>query len=154
MSATVAEIMEADVPTVGPDDPVQDVIALLRTHDLPGVPVIDGDGRCVGIVTDGDLVLSDEQGDLHLPHYFELFGGVVYLEPLRHFEDRLRKAFASKVRDMMTADPTTIGPDSSVHDAARVIASSRHNRLPVVDDDRRLLGVVTRLDVLEAITKE
>ena len=53
----------------------------------------------------------------------------------------------------MTADPVTIGPDATVHEAARVIAQRRHNRLPVVEHGR-LVGVVTRLDVLDALTAD
>ena len=150
---TVREIMETDVVAVGPDDDVEAAVRLLRTHDLPGVPVVDERRRVVGIVTESDLVIADEQGDLHLPHYIELFGGVVYLEPLKHFNDRLRKVFASKVRDMMSADPVTITAGASVEDAARLIATKRHNRLPVVEDGH-LVGVVTRLDVLEALHGE
>jgi CBS domain-containing protein len=116
------------------------------------VPVVNDGGRCVGIVTEADLVLSEEGADLHLPHYIALFGGVVFLEPLKRFESRLKKAFASKVKDMMTSDPVTIGPDASVEEAGRVIAERRHNRLPVVEHGR-LVGVVTRVDVLDALTK-
>ncbi len=146
----VRDIMDSEVPTVGPDDDVESAIRLLREHDLPGVPVLNDGGRVVGIVTESDLVLSDEQGDLHLPHYIELFGGVIYLESLQRFEDRLRKAFASKVSDMMTADPVTIEPEATVEEAAKLIAGKRHNRLPVVEHGR-FVGVVTRLDVLEAL---
>jgi CBS domain-containing protein len=146
----VREIMEADVPTVDPDQPVEDAIRLLRDHDLPGVPVVNDGGRCVGIITENDLVIGDEQGDLHLPHYIQLFGGVIYLEPLHRFEDRLRKALASKVSDMMTADPITVDADADVEEAARLIARHRHNRLPVVEHGR-FVGIVTRLDVLEAL---
>src|SRR4051794_6537104 len=103
--ATVAEIMERDVVTASPDDDVESVLRLLRSHGLPGIPVVNEGGRCVGIVTEADLVISGEDGDLHLPHYLEILGGVVFLEPIRHFEDRLRKAFATKVDDMMTRDP-------------------------------------------------
>ena len=63
---------------------------------------MDGDGRLVGIVTEADLVLPDDQGDLHLPHYINLFGGTVFLESLHRYEGRLRKAFASTAADMMT----------------------------------------------------
>lgn len=150
MATFVRDIMDSDVPTVGPDDDVEKAVRLLREHDLPGVPVVNEGGRCVGIVTESDLVLSDEQGDLHLPHYVELFGGVIYLESLHRFEDRLRKAFASKVSDMMSAEPDTIDVDATVEEAARTIASKRHNRLPVVEHGR-YVGVVTRLDVLEAL---
>jgi CBS domain-containing protein len=151
--ATVADIMERDPVTASPDDDVETVVRLLRENELPGVPVVNDGGRCVGIVTEADLVLSEEEADLHLPHYIDLLGGVVFLEPLRHFEERLRKAFASKVSDMMTPDPITISPDSPVAKAAQVIAERRHNRLPVVEHGR-LVGVVTRVDVLDALTRE
>ena len=157
--ATVGDIMERDPVTVSPDDDVESVIRLLRRHELPGVPVVDGDGRCAGIVTESDLVLREEGTDLHLPYHIDLMGGVIWLESMKHFEERLRKAFASSVSDMMTADPitvtpdlTTVDPQAPLEDAARLIAERRHNRLPVVEHGR-LVGVVTRLDVLEALTR-
>jgi CBS domain-containing protein len=149
--ATVADIMERDPVTVTPQDDVETLLRVLREHELPGVPVVNEAGRCVGIVTESDLVISEEDADLHLPHYISLFGGVVFLEPLKRFEDRLRKAFASNVADMMTADPVTIDFDAPVEGAARLIAERKHNRLPVVEHGR-LVGVVTRVDVLDALT--
>jgi CBS domain-containing protein len=148
--AAVRDIMDRTPATVGPDTPVEEVVALLREHGLPGVPVIDEEGRCVGIVTEADLVLPDDQGDLHIPHYINLFGGTVFLEPLGRFEERLRKAFASKAEDMMSRDPDTVSPDTTVKEAALLIHETGHNRLPVVEDGR-LVGVVTRLDVLGAL---
>jgi CBS domain-containing protein len=79
-------------------------------------------------------------------------GGVIFLESMKHFEERVKKAFASKAEDMMTANPITISPDAPVEEAARLIAENKHNRLPVVEDGR-LVGVVTRLDVLDALTR-
>ncbi len=151
--ATVGDIMESDVPTVGPEDDVETVIAALRRHELPGIPVVNDGGRLLGIITEADLVLREEGSDLHLPHYIELFGGAIFLEPLQRFEDRLRKAFASKARDLMTEDPVTVGPGATVREAARLISSKKHNRLPVVEHGR-LVGVVTRLDVLDALAHE
>ena len=142
--------MESDAPTVAPDDSVEKVLATMREHELPGVPVVNDGGRCVGIVTEADLVLPDDDGDLHLPHYVNIFGGTVFIEPLRRFEDRLRKAFASTASDMMSEDPDTVDVDTSIDDAARLIHESGHNRLPVVEHGR-YVGVVTRLDVLGAL---
>jgi CBS domain-containing protein len=150
MAELVRDIMDSEPATVTPDASVEDVVRTLRDNELPGVPVVDGDRRCVGIVTEADLVLPDDEGDLHIPHYVNLFGGTVFLEPLGRFEERLRKAFASTAADMMTADPETVEPDTSVRDAARTIHETGHNRLPVVEDDR-LVGVVTRVDVLGAL---
>jgi CBS domain-containing protein len=153
MALTVRDIMDADPVTVRPIDDVETVVRILRRHELPGVPVVNEGGRCVGIVTEADLVLADEEGDLHIPHYIELFGGVVFLEPLRRFEGRLKKALASTVADLMTEDPVTIEPDASVAEAGRLIVRRGHNRLPVVEHGR-LVGVVTRVDVLEALTRD
>ena len=145
--------MDANPESVHEDTPIEDVIKLLKANELPGVPVVNEGGRCVGIITENDLVISEEGGDLHLPHYIELFGSVIFLEPLRHFEDKLRKAFASTAKDLMTEDPITIEPDATVAQAGHIIAQEGHNRLPVVEHGR-LVGVVTRVDVLGALAAD
>jgi CBS domain-containing protein len=144
--------MDPDPKSVALDTKVEDVIAVLRDNELPGVPVVNEGGRCVGIVTEADLVLPDDEGDLHLPHYVNIFGGTVFLEPLSHFEGRLRKAFASTAADMMSEDPTTVEPDTTVAEAARIIHEKGHNRLPVTEHGR-LVGVVTRMDVLGGLVE-
>jgi CBS-domain-containing membrane protein len=153
MALTVGDIMDPEPVTVAPGDDVETVVRLLRRHELPGVPVVNDAGRCVGIVTESDLILTDDDGDLHLPHFIELFGGVVFLEPLRRFESRLRKAAALRAEDLMTADPITIDPTAGVREAGRIIIRTHHDRLPVTEHGR-LVGVVTRVDVLEALTRE
>lgn len=150
MAELVSEIMDTDPVTVAPESSVEDVVAALREHELPGLPVVDSEGTVWGIVTEADLVLPDEDGDLHIPHYINLFGGTVFLEPLSRFGDRLRKAFAANAADMMTRDVDTVGPDTTIREAARLIHETGHNRLPVVQDGK-LVGVVTRLDVLGAL---
>jgi CBS domain-containing protein len=147
VAKTVRDIMDSNPETVRPDTPVQDVIAVMRDNELPGVPVVNDGGRCVGIVTETDMVLPDDDGDLHLPHYVNIFGGTVFIEPLKRYEDKLRKAFASTAADMMSENPTTVTPDTTVDEAAGIIHDTGHNRLPVVEHGR-LVGVVTRVDVL------
>ena len=107
-------------------------------------------GRCVGIVTENDLVMADEEGDLHIPHYVQLFGGLVFLEPFRRFEARMKKAVAATAAQMMTPDPRAVGPDEDINEAAHVIVETGHNRIPVVEDGR-LVGVVSRADVVRAL---
>ena len=150
--ATVAEIMDPNPTTVGPDEEVEAVLLKLRENELPGLPVVDTDGKCVGIITESDLVLRDSQADLHLPHYIQIMGGIIWLEPLREFESRIRKALASSAKDMMTSkNLLTVSPETSVEQAGKLIAEHGHNRLPVVDADGRLVGVVTRVDVLSSL---
>jgi CBS domain-containing protein len=153
MPLTVRDIMEVNVPPVYPEDPIEQVVRVLRDHELPGVPVINEGGRCIGIITESDLIMGGEKEDLHLPHYFELFGGFVFLESTKKFEERLRKAIGSTAQDVMTGDPVTTEPDATIGEVARLIARHKHNRIPVVEHGR-LIGVVTRVDVLDALTAD
>jgi CBS domain-containing protein len=153
MALAVRDIMDSEPVSVTVADSVETVLHVMRDHDLSGVPVVNEGGRCVGIITEADLVISEEGEDFHLPHYFQLFGGVVFLERWSHFEERARKAYAATAEDMMTPDPITIEPDASVREAAKLIATKKHNRIPVIEHGR-LVGVVTRVDVLEALTRE
>jgi CBS domain-containing protein len=150
---TVAEIMDRDPVTVSPQDTVETLLRVLRQHELPGVPVVNEGGRCVGIVTEADLVMVDEEEDLRLPLHIDLFGAQIFLGPVKRFEERFRKAIAATVGDMMTPHPITVDVDTEVAEAARIIAERRHNRLPVIEHGR-LVGVVTRLDVLEALVRD
>jgi CBS domain-containing protein len=148
---TVAEIMERDAPSIALDASVEDVVAQFKDQDVPALPVVNDGGRCVGIVTEKDLVIADEEGDLHIPHYIELFGGLVFFPPeLRIFERRLKKAAAARVSDLMTEPPVTVEPSTPVHAAAHIIVERGHSRLPVVEHGR-YVGLVTRADVLAAL---
>lgn len=148
---TAADIMSTDVPSVIPDADARSAIELLADTDKAAIPVVDDDRRVVGIVTESDLVLSDEQADLHLPFYLNIMGGIVFVGSMKGFEERLNKAFATKVSELMTAEPIVVRVDESVEAVAKKIAEKHHNHLPVVDGDGRLAGLVTRADALAAL---
>jgi CBS domain-containing protein len=152
MAATiVADIMERDAPSIAEDASVEDVVARFKELDVSALPVVNEGGRCVGVVTEKDLVIADEDGDLHIPHYIELFGGLLFFPPeLRHFERRLKKAAATRVHDLMSEPPVVVEPATPIHDAAHVIVERGHSRLPVVEHGR-YVGLVTRADVLAAL---
>jgi CBS domain-containing protein len=154
MSRTVAEIMDTDPVAVRPEDPVETVVHAMHDNELTGVPVIDAGGVVVGIITDDDLLLYDQEEDVEPPPSLQIMGGVIYLGSVKHWEERIRKSLAGTAADLMTADPVTVGADATAREAGRLIAEHKHNRLPVVDDAGRLLGIVTRVDVLEALLEE
>src|SRR5689334_9118897 len=151
---TAGEIMDRDVPTLKPEDDARTAIDLLAKTDLGAVPVVDGDNKVVGIVSESDLILSDEQSDLHLPHYLNIMGGIVFIGSMKGFEERLDKAFATEVADLMTADPIVAHTYEAADRVAKKIADKHHNHLPVVDEDGRLAGMVTRADALAALVDE
>jgi CBS domain-containing protein len=148
---TAGEIMARDVPSVHPSDDARTAIDLLSKSDLGAIPVVDNDNKLVGIVSESDLILSEEESDLHLPHYLNIMGGIVFVGSMKGFEERLEKAFATEVSELMTADPIVARDYEAADRVAKKIADKHHNHLPVVDADGYLAGMVTRADALAAL---
>jgi CBS domain-containing protein len=148
---TAAEIMDRDVPSLKVEDDARAAIDTLAKTDLGALPVVDDENKVVGIVSESDLILSEEESDLHLPHYLNIMGGIVFIGSMKGFEERLEKAFATKVSELMTADPIVAHDYESADRVAKKIADRHHNHLPVVDADGHLAGMVTRADALAAL---
>ncbi len=146
--------MAREVPSVHPSDDARTAIDLLSKSDLGAIPVVDNDNKLVGIVSESDLVLSEEESDLHLPHYLNIMGGIVFVGSMKGFEERLEKAFATEVSELMTADPIVAHDYESADRVAKKIADKHHNHLPVVDADGYLVGMVTRADALAALVAD
>lgn len=146
--------MDREVPTLSPEDDARAAIDLLAKTDLGAIPVVDSDNKVVGIVSESDLIISEEESDLHLPHYLNIMGGIVFVGSMKGFEERLEKAFATKVSDLMTADPIVAHDYESADRVAKKIADEHHNHLPVVDADGYLAGMVTRADALSALVAD
>ena len=90
--------MDADVPTRHPRGRrARRRSTCSRKTDLGAIPVVDAERKVVGIVSESDLILSEEEADLHLPHYLNIMGGIVFVGSMKGFEERLNKAFATKV---------------------------------------------------------
>jgi len=143
--------MSPNVPSVRPEQDAKAAVELLAKTELGAIPVVDEERRVIGIVSESDLVLREEESDLHLPHWLNIMGGIVFVGSMKGFEERLNKAFATKVRDLMTPDPVVVGVANSADRVAKKIADSHHNHLPVVDAEGRLAGMVTRADALAAL---
>ena len=146
--------MDTDVPSVSPGDDARTAIDLLAKTDLGAIPVVDVDRRVVGIVSESDLVISDEESDLHLPHYLNIMGGIVFVGSMKGFEERLEKAFATEVSELMTREPIVAHDYEAADRVARKIAEKHHNHIPVVDADGHLVGMVTRADALAALVAD
>jgi CBS domain-containing protein len=147
---TAADIMRKDVVTITEDATMQELAELLSTNQISGVPVVDNDNRVVGVATEGDLVSID--ADIHFPHYIQLFDSVIFLESVKKFDERLRKAAAYRVRELMTTDVVTVQQDELVEKVATLMTDREINRLPVLDGDT-LVGIITRADVVRAMSQ-
>jgi len=141
--------MRKRVVTIGPDATVKELAQLFHEHDISGCPVIDDKDQLIGIVTEGDLVAQD--ADLHFPRYIQFLDTQIYLQSPKKFEERLRRITGATVREVMTTDVHTVGMDTPVRKAATIMADKGINRLPVVDDRGRVVGLLGRHEVLKAM---
>lgn len=149
---TAKDIMTPDPVTVTPDTSVTDAAHLMVQKRIGSLPVLDADGKLVGLVTEGDLIMQDAK--VHFPTYLHLLGGFVfYPGSTERFEADLRKAVGATVGDVMTADPVTVSPTASVPDVATLLVEREVSRIPVMDNGT-LIGIVSKSDIVRAIASE
>jgi CBS domain-containing protein len=146
---TAREIMTENVITIKKDSSIEDLSEILLKNKISGVPVVGNDGKIAGVVTEGDIIVQDT--DLHFPRYFKLLDGIIYLDSLNRFRDNLKKHLATKVEDIMVTKVKTISPDTTISDIAELMLRMKINRLPVVDEDNNILGIVTRADIVRSM---
>src|SRR5438552_17924261 len=136
--------MTRTVITVPPDARVVDIARTMLSHNISGVPVVERDGRLVGIITETDLVVRN--ANVHFPTFLQILDARIYLTSTRHFEEELRRALGTVAADMMTRDVLTVRLDDDISEAATLMADKLVNPVPVVDGDR-LVGSISRCDV-------
>lgn len=140
----VEEVMTRTVTAIHPDAPLAEVVEKLIDKDYTALPVVDETNRVVGIISDTDLL---ERGDMEVSLSLKK---AVDPELARALIARLRQS-PHTVAQIMTAEPVTIGPQAYLSEAARLMSKKGLKRLPVVDQDHHLLGVLGRLDILTAL---
>jgi CBS domain-containing protein len=140
----VADVMTRDVATVGPGTSLKEVASILAERRISGLPVADGDGRVLGVVSESDIV----QKEAAEPPRARGLLGRLRGDPL----DAGAKLDARTAGEAMTSPALTIGPDRPLAEAAALMVSKGVKRLPVVDGER-LTGIVTRADLVRAFLR-
>ncbi|MET8833273.1 CBS domain-containing protein [Micromonospora sp. NPDC004540] len=136
----VQDVMTIDVATVREGTAYREIVDVLTGRHVTAAPVVDGAGRVLGVVSEADLMYKVELQGQPQPRR---------ILPDRHRREARAKAGATLAADLMTAPPVTVTPDASLVEAARVMDARGVKRLPVVDDLGRLVGIVTRGDLLK-----
>jgi CBS domain-containing protein len=140
-----ADIMARPVVSVTPETTITEAARLMLDHRIGGLPVLDRDGRLVGILSESDLLRRAETAtERRRPRWLEFFAA-----PGRLARDYAR-AHARRVADAMTATVVSIAPDTPLDEIVRLMESRHVKRLPVVARDR-LVGIVTRRDLVRAL---
>jgi CBS domain-containing protein len=144
------DIMTVDVITVKADEDLEKVSRLLLKHRISGLPVVDDGGKVVGIISEGDLLVKGKE--VEVPSHSVVLGAVIYLDSLKRFYDELKRVFALSVGELMTKKVYTVRPEATRAELSSLMADKGINRIPVVDENNKLVGIVTRQDIIKSIT--
>ncbi|MDW4911088.1 CBS domain-containing protein [Streptomyces sp. ADMS] len=138
----VSDVMTLTVVAVGRDAPFKEIVETMEQWNVSAMPVLEGEERVVGVVSEADLLPKEEFRDID--------PGLV--EQRRRLSD-IAKAGAVTAEGLMSAPAITVRPDATLAQAARIMAVRRVKRLPVVDDVGMLQGIVSRADLLKVFLR-
>lgn len=152
MAKTVADVMSRDPIMVKPQTPIKEAIKILTEQRISGLPVVDDAGSLVGVISETDL-LWQETG-VEPPIYIMFLDSVIFLEnPARH-EQELHKALGQTVGEVMSTNPVTVESDQPLRKAAKLMQEKSIRRLAVVNDQGKVIGILTPGDIVRAMAAE
>ena len=147
---TVRDVMRRQVPVASPTTAIAELARLMVEHRVPGVPILEDD-QLVGIVTEGDLIQREASVDF--PEVTTIFDAVFFADTGEPLEEELRHVLATTARDLMTAPVISIREYATLSELATLMVQRRINPIPVVDEERRIIGLATRSGLVEAIAR-
>ena len=145
------DIMTKDVITVQPETEVVQAAKLLLEHHINGLPVVDKEGRMKGIICQSDLVV--QQRKIPLPSFFIMLDSFIPLTSSKTIKKELQKMSAITVKDAMTPDPITVGPETGLEDIATMMVKHKIHTLPVLDQGR-IVGIIGKEDILRTLMSD
>jgi CBS domain-containing protein len=151
---TAKEIMSSPAVFVNVEQTLQDVIEILAKNRFSGVPVVDNENKVIGVISDTDIIRYSHQVSVvplsNLSGWISPHADISDLATMRKGFELLHK---TKVNEVMTKKVFTIHEGDTATDVAQLMNKRRINRVPVVDDDGKLVGIVTRGDMVQCMAK-
>lgn len=143
------DIMTTDVIVANKDDVIANVANLLIKEKIGGLPVVDEENKVVGIISETDIMKKESHVDS--PRMLNLIQGIIFLDDMKKFEDEMRAIAAYKVEDLMSKDIITVNENDTFDYVANVMINKSINRVPVVDENNFLKGIICRYDIIKAM---
>jgi CBS-domain-containing membrane protein len=144
MKQTVADVMTRTVVVVNAFTPFKDIVRRMQEYRVSALPVVDEDGLLLGIVSEGDMILKEDP---------ELEGEPRLFESSRRRSDR-SKAAGLIASEVLSRPVITTTPEATLGEAARLMHRHHVKRLPVLDEDGRVVGIVSRADLLKVFLRD
>jgi acetoin utilization protein AcuB len=146
----IEDIMIRDVISVTAETPVSKVADIIFQNHFHGVPVIENE-KVIGIITENDFFLKGF-GDLYLPSYLKFIEENKMAENLKDGEkEKIIKLISAKAKDIMSVDCLTFDPEMDIQEMIETVKKTKFTTFPVVDGEKKLVGIVTMLDVIGTI---
>lgn len=142
------DIMTTAPVTVTPDTDIASAARILLERRFNGLPVVNAEGRLVGIICQSDIITQHKK--LNLPTFFTILDGFIPLHSMSEVDEQMRRIAATNVGQAMTADPMTVSPEAGIDDIASLMVDSKYHTLPVVDGGR-LVGIIGKEDLLRTL---
>ena len=140
--------MTTNVATVKPDMLVSEVAELMQQHHYSGMPVVNDDGIVIGTISERDFITADS--NLYLPTYIKLLSNMDYVQGGRkHLPHVVKQIVNATARDIMSQDVPFVRPDTTLEQLAVIFAEKRANPIPVTDSTNKLLGIISRSDLIK-----
>jgi CBS-domain-containing membrane protein len=146
MDCKVRDVMTTAVVTVTNSASFKEIVGLIDTHGVSALPVVDPERHLLGIVSEADLLLKEEyepETDTEGRYLFEL----------RRRKIERKKATGLVAAQLMTTPAVTVGPDATLREAARLLHQRKVKRLPVIDEERGVIGIISRADLLKVFLR-
>jgi|ERR1700686_2869729 CBS domain-containing protein len=151
-STLVRDVMSTPVVTLRPDDKVEHAADVLADKNVGSLPVVDADGKLLGVLRDDDLIASEAR--VHVPTFINFLGlGMPFPGEMKHLEHELKKIAGATLRDVMQVDVPTVAPDATLEDVATIMHDRGVNSVPVLDADGKVVGIVARADIVRFIAR-
>ncbi len=145
----VKDIMTTEVISVSTGDSVELCAKLMQENNISGLPVLSEAGRVAGIITEGDLIRRASR--IKAPGYLEILGGLIYLGSPKKFVEDLQRAMSLEAGQLMSKNVITVKPDDTIEQAATLMVEKKISRLPVIDEQERLVGILSRRDIMHSL---
>lgn len=143
------DIMTTDVIVANKNDIIANVANLLIKEKIGGLPVVDEENKVVGIISETDIMKKESHVDS--PRMLNFIQGIIFLDDMKKFEDEMRAIAAHKVEDLMSKDIITVNENDTFDYVANVMINKSINRVPVVDENNFLKGIICRYDIIKAM---
>lgn len=145
------DIMKKSVVFVEENDTIEEVLKVLMKNNVSGLPVVNQNGEVVGVVTEQDLI-TKEKG-LNIPSYIEFVASILFIDGDLKYNTNHEKIITLTAKEIMSTPAFTVLSDAPIEEIASVMVNRRINRVPVIDKDRRLVGIIGRSDLLPMLIK-